>query len=104
MKLIFETLETAYIYINPSHSIIDPIVNRKFGNTFHHKNGKISVITATKNPVSNIITAQLDNIISKETLANNINIEILVNNINLDTSKDIEHLQSHIWKKIVLDV
>ena len=39
MELIFETLETSDIDMNPYQSIIEPIVNRYFGNTFHHKNG-----------------------------------------------------------------
>ena len=36
---IFETLETDGIDMNPYQSMIDPIVNRKFVNTFHHQNG-----------------------------------------------------------------
>ena len=36
IELIFETLETADIDINPSHSIIDPIANRKFENKLHY--------------------------------------------------------------------
>ena len=36
IELIFETLETAEIDINPYHLFIDPILNRKFENTFHH--------------------------------------------------------------------
>ena len=36
MELIFETLETADVDMNPSHSMIESIVNRNFGNTFHH--------------------------------------------------------------------
>ena len=39
MELKFETLETSYIDMNPSNSIIEPIVKRNFGNTFHHHNG-----------------------------------------------------------------
>ena len=39
IELIFGTLETAEIYMNPSHSMIEPIVNRNFGNIFHHQNG-----------------------------------------------------------------
>ena len=36
---IFETLETADIDMNPPHSMIEPIVNRNFGNKFQHQNG-----------------------------------------------------------------
>ena len=36
---IFETLETADIDMNPSHSMIEPIINRNFGNTSQHQNG-----------------------------------------------------------------
>ena len=39
MEVIFETIGTAYIYMNPSHLTIKLIVNRNFGNTFHHHNG-----------------------------------------------------------------
>ena len=39
IELICETLETAEIDTNSSHSMIEPIVNRKFGNTSHHQNG-----------------------------------------------------------------
>ena len=35
---IFETLETAEIDMNPYQSMIEPIVNINFGNTFHHQN------------------------------------------------------------------
>ena len=65
---------------------------------------QISFNAPAKIPVINIITSQIDNSISNKTLANNINIEILVNNINPDPSKDIEHIQSHTWNKIFLDV
>ena len=40
MEGIFETTGTADIDINPSHSMIEPILNRKFGNTFYHQNGQ----------------------------------------------------------------
>ena len=36
---IFETRETSYIDINPSHSMIEPIVNRNFVNIFQHQDG-----------------------------------------------------------------
>ena len=39
MENIFETLEIADVEINPSCSIIKPIVNRDFGNTFNYQNG-----------------------------------------------------------------
>ena len=35
----FETLETTYIYINLSHSMIEPILNKNFVNTSQHQNG-----------------------------------------------------------------
>ena len=38
MELIFETLETADIDMSPYHSMIEPIFNSKFVNTFHHQN------------------------------------------------------------------
>ena len=37
--MVFETLETADIDISTAHSVIEPIANRNFGNTFHHQNG-----------------------------------------------------------------
>ena len=36
---VFETLETAGVDISTAHSMIDPILNRNFGNTFYHPNG-----------------------------------------------------------------
>ena len=39
IELIFEAMETDDISMTPSWSIIDPIVNRNFGNTFHNQNG-----------------------------------------------------------------
>ena len=39
IEAIFETLETADLEITPSHSIIEPIINRNFGNKPQHKNG-----------------------------------------------------------------
>ena len=39
MELNFEPLKTDDIDMNPSHSVIDHIVNRNFGNTFCHQNG-----------------------------------------------------------------
>ena len=36
---IFETLETSDIYMTIFHSIIEPIVNRNFLNTFQHQTG-----------------------------------------------------------------
>ena len=39
MEIIFETLETVDINMNPYHLMIKPIVNRNFGNTLHHQNG-----------------------------------------------------------------
>ena len=65
---------------------------------------QISVNTPTKIPARNIIKAPLYNSISTETLANNISIDTLVNNTNPYPYKDINHLQYHTWKKIVLDV
>ena len=35
---VFETLDTEDLDMSTAHSIIDPIVNRNFGSTFHHKN------------------------------------------------------------------
>ena len=39
MEIIFETIETADIYMNTFHSIIETIFNRKFGNKLQHQNG-----------------------------------------------------------------
>ena len=36
---VFKTLETADIDMTPSHSMIEPIVNRNFGNTLQYQNG-----------------------------------------------------------------
>ena len=33
---VFETLETANIDMKSSHSMIEPIANQNFGNTFQH--------------------------------------------------------------------
>ena len=38
MEEIFETLEAAYIDINPLHSVIESIFNRNLGNKFQHHN------------------------------------------------------------------
>ena len=65
---------------------------------------QISVNTPTKTPVINSNKASLDNSIRTETLSNNTNIEILANSIKPDNSKDIEHIQSHNWNKIVFNV
>ena len=51
MEERFETLDTADIDMNPYHSIIEPIVNRNFGNTL-----QISVNTPTKTPVNSTNT------------------------------------------------
>ena len=37
---VFETLETLDIDMTPYHSMIEPISNRNFGNTFQHQNGQ----------------------------------------------------------------
>ena len=36
---VFDKLVTAYVDTPTSHSMIEPVVNRSFGNTFRHKNG-----------------------------------------------------------------
>ena len=36
---VFETLETADTETTSSHSMIEPIVNRNFGNKIQHENG-----------------------------------------------------------------
>ena len=38
IEYIFEILETSDIYMNPHHQMIEPIVNRNFGNTLQHQN------------------------------------------------------------------
>ena len=69
--------------------MIEPIVNRNFGNTFHHQNGPNQSQQTKKIPVSNNNTSPLDNSISTETLTKNINIDILANSINPYPSKEI---------------
>ena len=75
MELIFENLETEDIEMNPYHSMIEPIVNRNFGNKFHHHNGPNK-----RQHTNNILSQKYqhsttrDNSISTETLANNIKI------------------------------
>ena len=39
IKEVFETLEMEGVDVTSSHSIIEPIVNRNFGNTFQYHNG-----------------------------------------------------------------
>ena len=39
MEVILETLEKLDIDMNPSNSMIEPIVNRNFGNKLKHQNG-----------------------------------------------------------------
>ena len=53
-----------------SHSMIEPIVKRNFGDTFQCQSGKISINTIIK------------------TLVNSTNTNILVNSINPDPIKD----------------
>ena len=36
---VSETLKIVYVDMSTAHSMIEPIVNRNFGNTFHHQNG-----------------------------------------------------------------
>ena len=36
---VFETLETAGLYMLTDHFMIEPIFNLNFGNTIHHQNG-----------------------------------------------------------------
>ena len=80
IELIFKTLETAEIDLNPHHSMIDPIFNRKFENTCHHQNGPNQHQHTKKMPAISTIT---------EKLVNNISIDVPVNNINPDPSKEI---------------
>ena len=35
---VFETIEKSDLDMSASNSMIEPIVNQKFGNTFHHHN------------------------------------------------------------------
>ena len=51
MENIFETLETADVDMNPSQSIIGPIVNRNFLNTLHHQNGPNKDQRTNKNAI-----------------------------------------------------
>ena len=39
IELIFKHMDIVDIDMNPYQLMIDPIVNRNFGNTFHHQNG-----------------------------------------------------------------
>ena len=77
--------------MNPSQSIIDPIFNRNFGNTFHHQNGKNQRQHTDKIPARNITKTPQDKITITETLFN----KNIVNNINPDPSKDMKNIQSH---------
>ena len=36
---VFEALETVDVCMSTAHSMIEPIVNRNFGNIFDHRNG-----------------------------------------------------------------
>ena len=36
---LFETIQTADVYMPSHHSMIEPIVNQNFGNKFQHQNG-----------------------------------------------------------------
>ena len=74
MELIFETLEKTDIDMNPYHSMIETIFNRKFGNTSHNKNEPNNCQYTNNITVRNNNIAPLYNIISTEPLANNINI------------------------------
>ena len=51
---VFETLNTAYVYMSTAHYFIDPFVNRNFGNTFHHRNVPNNVNTSIKTQVNSI--------------------------------------------------
>ena len=51
IELLFETLETADIGMNPSHSMVEPIVNRNFGNTLQHQNGPNQRQQTNKNAI-----------------------------------------------------
>ena len=77
IKELFETLETSDIYMTSSHSIIEPIVNRDFGNMFQHHNGPNQRQQTHKTPFAST------------------NTETLVNIINLDPFKYLGPHQSH---------
>ena len=104
MELIFETLDIYDIVMNPYHSMIDPIVNSNFEHKLHHQNGPNHRKKHNKNTSQQYHYSTTRKRISTETMANSIRIDIPFNNINPDTSKDIERLQPHSWKKILLDV
>ena len=81
--------------MTPYDSMIEPIANRNFGNTFQHYFGPNQLRHTHKIPVNSTNTETLDNSTYTETLVNNINTEILVNNINTYPFKDPGHHQSH---------
>ena len=92
---IFEALETVDMYMTPSDSIIKPISNRNFGNTYHHKNGPNQCEYTHQKKVKSTNTETLDNSTNSETLVNTINKLILVNSINPDPFKYQVPNQSH---------
>ena len=51
IEIIFETLETSDIDINPSNLMIYPIINRDFWNTFHHQNEQNQRQQSNKNAI-----------------------------------------------------
>ena len=95
IELIFENLETDYIDTNPFHSMIDPIVNRRFGNTLHYQNGKNQHQHTNKNSSQKYHHSTTRQKYQNRNSRHNISIDILVKNINPYPSKDIEHIQSN---------
>ena len=73
MVEIFETLETVDIDMNPSHSMIGPIVNRNFGNTFQHQIELNQHQHTHKSASQKYQHKKIDNSTSTETLINSIN-------------------------------
>ena len=95
MEGTFKTLQTADIDMNPSHSMIEPIVNRNFRNTFHHQNVPNQRQHINKNASQRYQHSSTRQQYQHIKPANSINTEILVNSINPDPSKDIGHIKYH---------
>ena len=104
MEEISETLETAYIEMNPYHSMIEPISTGILEINSIIRMDQTSVNTPTKTPVKSTNIETINNSTNTETLFNSINTGILVNSINPDPFKYPGYHQSHTRKKNVLDV
>ena len=104
MEVILETLETTDIEMNPPHSMIEPIVNRKFRNMFHHQNVPNQHQRTKKNAIQKYQHINTRQQYQHRNTGQHHQHIILVNNVKTDPSKYPGHLRSHTWSKTVLDV